>query len=307
MQWKHTDWNIKEVFEENRIPKVDVVRNVMEKIHFESNKKVGFFMKYRVSIIVCLGLMLMGTTGFAAIKVYELHNEEGKVIYQEKNITESSTPVKTPDKEMQAFTSKMTEIDESLQPGTAAAVYIKENNPKKRVVTLSKPFIYKELHSLQQKLGNHLIVKNVLPGGYLFDGAIVDYFVKQEYNKDELYALAEKTNEEYVLKPLSFTNSISTVEISYRKENDSVLVKMEPFDDVENNTVYQANMDQKKTEKITIKQTEALFSEQANQDGIEKEIRWVQNINGVPFLFTVQTRAENTSKDSLIQVMESLL
>jgi hypothetical protein len=307
MKRKHAQWDIKEVFDENRIPKVDITRNVMEKIKLDLQQREGFLVKYKASIIVCLGLLLTGTTGFAAMKAYQLKNGEGKVIYQEKDITESGTPVKSPDEEMKAFMSKMAEIEEALQPGTAAAVYIKENNPKKRVMILSKPFIYKDLPSLQQKLGNRLPVQAELPGGYLFAEAAVEYEVKREYRKEELYELAETSNEEYVLQPQTFTDSLLSMEISYRNGNDSLQVKMTPFDDVENRTLFQAGMDQRKTEKITVQHTEALYSEQAGKGGIKKEIRWVQNVQGSPFLFMVETRTEQSDKDSLTEAMKSLL
>ncbi|WP_126425189.1 hypothetical protein [Brevibacillus marinus] len=307
MKRKHAQWDIKTVFAENRIPKVDIARNVMEKIQSDVKQREAFFVRYKVGIVVCLAFLLMGTTGFAAMKAYQLKNEEGQVIYQEKDVTESGIPVQSPDEETEAFMSKLAEIEEDLQPGTAVAVYMKENNPKKRIVTLSKPFIYHDLPSLQQKLGNGLPVKAELPGGYVFEEAAVEYEVKREYNKEELYERAEKSNEEYVLQPQSFTDSILSLEISYRNGNDSLHVKMTPFADVENRTLFQAGMEQRKTEKIAIAHTEALYSEQAMKDGITKEIRWVQNVQGSPFLFMVETRAEQSNKDGLTQVMESLL
>lgn len=307
MQRKHAEWNIKDVFDENRIPKVDITRNVMEKIRMDSKQKGGFFVKYKVSIVICLGFLLMGTTGFAAMKAYQLKNEDGKVIYQEKEITASNAPVKSPDEDMQAFMSRMAEIEEHLQAGTAAAVYIKEHNPKKRVVILSKPFIYKDLLPLQQKVGNRLPVKAELPGGYVFDGAVVEYEVKRDYQKEALYDLAEKSNEDYVLQPQSFTDSLLSMEISYRKGNDVFLVKVTKFDDVENNTLYQAGMEQRKTEKIKAKHTEALYSEETGNDGIGREIRWVQNVQGSQWLFMVETRAKLVDKDDLTKAMESLL
>lgn len=307
MQQKNADWNIKTVFEEDRIPQVDLVQNVMEKIRLDSSPKGGFWVKNKIGIIICLGLMLIGTTGFAAMKTYELYNEEGKIIYQEKDISKSGIPIKTPDEEMQVFMSKMVEIEENLQSGTAAAVYIKENNPQKRVVTLSQPFIYKEFSSLQQNLGNQISVKANLPGGYSFDSAIVDYLVNREYQKEDLYKLAEKTDQEYVLKPLSFSDKITSVEISYRKESDTILVRVTPFDEVEGSTVYQAEMEKRKAEKLKINDTEALYSEQVNVDDTVKEILWVHNVKGIPFLFMVETRVKSLNKDSLIKVMESLL
>jgi hypothetical protein len=307
MKRKHAEWDIKEVFDEYRIPNVDITRNVMEKIYRDTKERGGFFVKYKVSIVICLGLLLIGTTGFAAMKAYQLKNEEGRVIYQEKDAAESGTPVKSPDEEMQAFLGQMTEIEEQLQPGTAVAAYIKENNPKKRVVTLSKPFIYRDLPSLQKKLGNRLIVKAELPGGFVFDGASVAYEVKRDYQKEELYALAEKSNTNYVVKSLSFTDSLQYMDISYRKGNDLLLVKVTPFDDVANNTLYQAGMDQRKTEKIKLKNTEALYFEEAGNDGVVRGIRWVQKVQGSQWLFMVETRAKTSNKDGMTKVMESLL
>lgn len=307
MKRKHAEWDIKEVFDEHRIPNVDITRNVMEKIYGDAKEKRGGFVKDKVSIAMCLGLLLIGTTGFAAMKAYQLKNEEGRVIYQEKDAAEAGVPVKSPDEETQAFLGQMTEIEEQLQPGTAVAVYLKEHNPKKRVVTLSKPFVYRDLPSLQKKLGNRLIVKAELPGGFVFDEASVAYEVKREYQKEELYALAEKSKTNYVAKSLSFTDSLQAMEITYRKGDDLLLVKVTPFDDVANHTLYQAGMDHRKTEKIKLKNTEALYFEEAGDDGVVRGIRWVQTVQGSQWLFMVETRARQSNKDGMINVMEALL
>ncbi|MGZ0050912.1 hypothetical protein [Brevibacillus gelatini] len=307
MPRKNADRNLKELFEDERIPEVDLVKSVMDRIYLDKNGKEGFFMKYKVSIAIGLGIVLMGTTGLAAMNAYQLYNKEGKVIYQEKDIAESQAPIKNPDEEIQAFMGKMAEIEDNLPAGTAAALYIKDHNPKKRVVTVSKPFVFQDHAALQQKLGDLVKVQPELLGGYKFRTASVDYLVNRDYKKDELYALANMTDEEYVLKPLSFTDTISSIEITYKNGNDALILKVTPFEDVADNTVYQADLDQTKKEKIIVKQTEALFSEHPNQDGTEKELRWVQKVNRTPFLFIVQTSAKNLSKDSIIKVMESFL
>jgi hypothetical protein len=156
-------------------------------------------------------------------------------------------------------------------------------------------------------LGNRLIVKAELPGGFVFDEASVAYEVKREYQKEELYALAEKSKTNYVAKSLSFTDSLQAMEITYRKGDDLLLVKVTPFDDVANHTLYQAGMDHRKTEKIKLKNTEALYFEEAGDDGVVRGIRWVQTVQGSQWLFMVETRARQSNKDGMINVMEALL
>lgn len=42
MKRKHAEWDIKEVFDEYRIPNVDITKNVMEKIYGDAKETGGF-------------------------------------------------------------------------------------------------------------------------------------------------------------------------------------------------------------------------------------------------------------------------
>lgn len=42
-------------------------------------------MKYKVVLTACVGMMLMASTGYAAVQYHSLTNKDGKIVYETKS------------------------------------------------------------------------------------------------------------------------------------------------------------------------------------------------------------------------------
>lgn len=275
MQNRHDSHKgIKELFSDPRIPQhIDVTEKVMNRIQ---SPKERFLVKYKVSLLVAIGLFASVTTAYAAAAYFQLQNQQGEVIYQEKDASEApNTEIKAPDEQMLALMQRISEIEEQMAPGTVAAVYIKENNPNKKIHTIAKPFAFDKLEDLQNKLAGTVVLPDSLPGGFAFANGSVEYEVNRDYHKEELYKLAEASDQDFVQQPLQWTDQLSHVVATYKAGEDSMRVAITNLEGVTDNTVYYANQDGRKTEKIVVDQIEALYAEQKGQERVNKTIMWV--------------------------------
>jgi len=298
--------SIKAIFTDPRIPQqIDVTSVVMDQI---KQNKEGFFVKYKVSILVAIGLLASITTGYAAMQYYQLKNPQGEVIYQEQDVSNANVKIMDkPDPEMQAYLEKQWEIRDSLEPGDALAVYIVANNPKKQIVDLSKPFEYTNLAALKEKLAGQAVVPESLPGGFVFLDGKVETGIKREYNKDALYQQAENSKTEYVEQPLERTNEMEYVGATYRAGDHSINVYISNFDEVVGNTVYMVNLDKQKKEKVKVGQLEILYTEEDQGDRVYKEMVWVMETAGKQVRYRVSSSGEVLNKNNVEKFVKAFL
>ena len=298
--------SIKAIFTDPRIPQqIDVTSVVMDQI---KQNKEGFFVKYKVSILVAIGLLASITTGYAAMQYYQLKNPQGEVIYQEQDVSNANVKIMDkPDPEMQAYLEKQWEIRDSLEPGDALAVYIVANNPKKQIVDLSKPFEYTSLVALREKLGNQAVVPEKLPGDFVFMDGRVETVIKREYKKEALYQQAEGSKKEYVEQPLERTNDMNYVDVNYQAGEKYMKVRISNFDDVVGNTVYMVDLDKQKKEKVKVGQLEILYTEEDRGDHVSKEIVWVMETAGKQVAYRVSSRGEVLNKNNVEKFVKAFL
>ncbi|MGG1659076.1 hypothetical protein [Brevibacillus sp. NRS-1366] len=298
--------SIKELFNDPRIPgQIDVTTSVMARI---KQNKEGFFVKYKVSILVAIGLFASITTGYAAVHYYQLKNPQGDVIYQEKDVSQSTVnTVQKPDSEMEAFLKKRWEIEDRLEPGTAVAAYIVPHNPNKRVITITKPFEYETWAALQEKVAKQAIVPKALPGGFEFLNGKVETGVKREYSKEALYQQAENNKKEYVEQPLERTNEMDYVDATYQAGERYVNVHISNFDDAVGNTVYTANLDKQKKEIVKVGQLEILYTEEDRGDRVDKEMVWVMETAGKQVQYRVSSSGAVLNKNNVEKFVKAFL
>lgn len=298
--------SIKAIFTDPRIPQqIDVTSVVMDQI---KQNKEGFFVKYKVSILVAIGLLASITTGYAAVQYYQLKNPQGEVIYQEQDVSNANVKIMDkPDPEMQAFLEKRWEIEDSLEAGTAVAAYIIPHNPTKRVITISKPFEYEAWGDLEAKVGKQAVVPESLPGGFLFLNGQVETSIKREYNKEALYQQAGNGKDEYVAQRLERTDEMDYADVTYQAGEKYVNVSISNFDEAVGNTVYMANLDKQKKEKLKVGQLEILYTEEDQGDHVSKEIVWVMEIAGKKVRYQVSSRGEALNKNNVEKFVKAFL
>lgn len=300
--------SIKDLFNDPRIPQeIDISRQVMEKI---KRDKERFFVKYKVSILVAIGLIASISSGYAAVQYYQLKDEKGEVIYQQKDI--SQTPgkpkvVKELDPETQKYHDKRSEINSNMEPGTAAAVYIAVHNPKKVVATLFKPFEFANVADLRKKVGDQILVPETLPGGYSFEDANLTFDIKREYDKEALYKKAEQEKKEYVIQPLEWTNELDTLYATYKSGKSYINLNISNYEDVEDSTTYIITQDDQKKEVIKVGQIEVLYTEEARKDRVDKNIVWVMEYAGKKMQYEVVATGDELTKGNISEFVNAMM
>ena len=298
--------SIKAIFTDPRIPQqIDVTSIVMDQI---KQNKEGFFVKYKVSILVALGLLASITTGYAAMQYYQLKNSQGEVLYQEKDISEYRGKTdKGSDSEMDALYSKRWKIEDSMEPGTAAAVYIVENNPKKMVFTIGAPFTYTTLAEVHKKVGEELFLPETLPGGFTFLNARLENEIKQKYDKEALYKKAEKEKKDIVMQPLEWTDELNYINVSYKAGDSFLDLIISNYEGIDGNTIYVQGLDSQKKEVIKVGQIEVLYKEDMRKDRVVKQMIWVTENSGKKLQYRVQADGDKLNLDNVSQFLNAFL
>lgn len=300
--------NIKDLFNDPRIPQeIDISHQVMTKIKREKER---FFVKYKVSILVAIGLIASISSGYAAVQFYQLKDEKGEVIYQQKDISQITGEPKIVnelDPETKKYQDKRSEITRSMKPGTAAAVYIADHNPQKAVATLYKAFEFANLADLRKKVGDQIFVPETLPGGYSFEDANLTFDIKREYDKEALYKKAEQEKKEYVIQPLEWTNELDTLYATYRSGKSYLNLNISNYEDVEDSTTYVINQDEQQKEVVKVGQIEVLYTEEASKDGVEKNIVWVMEYAGKKMQYEVVATGDVLTKGNISEFVNAMM
>ncbi|MFP3392951.1 hypothetical protein [Brevibacillus sp. SIMBA_040] len=298
--------SIKELFNDPRIPQqIDITDQVMKTI---KQNKEGFFVKYKVSILVAIGLLASITTGYAAVQYYDLKNPQGDVIYQEKD--SSKTNVKLVDEldaNEEAYEAKRREVEENLAPGTAVVAYIVPNNPKQQVTILSSPFTFTDPLSMREKVANKVVVPETLPGGFAFKSGSVEFGIDAVYNKEALYQQAQTSKKEYVLLPLKLKDQFDYVNMTYKAGESYVDVYISNFEGMEDNTVYVVDPGNGSKVKLKVGEMEVLYSEEDRGDRVDKEIMWVMEVEGKKVRYEVLSSSQEFNKNNVEKFVKALL
>lgn len=133
--------DLKEILLKTQLGNVDLSGKVMKRLYAEQQKKERFYMKYKIGILVTMGMLLTATSGFAAVHYQSLSNKDGEVVYQVKPANEYPA--------------------------------LQEEDAQRQKIS---PVTYTELTALQAELSNQPVtIADHLPGGYSFYDASVYY------------------------------------------------------------------------------------------------------------------------------------
>ena len=298
--------SIKELFNDPRIPQqIDITDQVMKTI---KQNKEGFFVKYKVSILVAIGLLASITTGYAAVQYYDLKNSKGEVIYQEQDSSKANVKiVEETNADENAYEAKRRELKENLAPGTAVAAYIVPNNPDKKVTILSSPFTFTDPFSLREKVANKVVVPEMLPGGFAFKSGSVEFGIDAVYNKEALYQQAQTSKKEYVLLPLKLKDQFDYVNMTYKAGESYVDVYISNFEGVEDNTVYIVDPGNGSKVKLKVGEIEVLYSEEDQGDRVDKELMWVMETEGKKVRYEVLSSSQELNKSNVEKFVKAFL
>lgn len=218
-----------------RFQKVEPIGNalfhrIMNKIHMEekTNTKERFLVKYKVSFLLTLGLLLTASTGFAAVKYQSLTNGNGDVLFQENPLTHK-IPAGTEDDEKRIRRMNSIWADQ-IKPGEAAIFYIVPNNPNHELYLKSNPHLVKDLSTVQKMVNipGNPVVKELSGKGkdiYTFQKASVHMEHGMDLNKlsemekadmaNKLLLEAQALGKDYALMSIPFTDQFWHTTLTY--------------------------------------------------------------------------------------------
>ena len=222
-----------------RVEPVDTAlhHRIMSQIYLEvePKPKERFFVKYKVSLLLTLGLLLTASTGFAAVKYHSLTNGNGDVLFQEKPMTHIvSERNEDDDKRIRLMNNIW--VDQ-IKPSEAAIIYIVPNNPNQELYLKANSHIIKSFTTLQKmvKVPGQPLAKKIAGKGkenYTFQKASVHMEHGMDLNKlsetekqdiaAKLLLEAHASGKDYALMPVPFTDEFWLTTLTYASGKNEI-------------------------------------------------------------------------------------
>jgi uncharacterized membrane-anchored protein len=254
--------------------------------------------KRKAGLLLTASLVCIISSGFAAIKYYEVRNSKGEVVLQH----EAAPPLSKDDlTELQKRQEKLEEARKTLKPGTAAAVYLAKDNPEKDITIIENMLSFSEFPAFQSIAQKFVRLPAEMKPDYLFKEGKVSYEFIPDYNPEDIYREAEESKKEIVVKEIKRTDQIRSLHATYAKMDSFIHVTIRR--NMAGKEVYP--MEHESVEKVNINGSDALYLQIQTPDGNRiKQVKWTKN--GTNLLFVVSSSAKEISKDDIIAMAKSL-
>lgn len=310
------DRDLKKLFDDPRIPDTDLTGKVMRVLHAEKKEKERFFVKYKVALTAFVGMMLMASTGYAAVQYHSLKNKDGEVVYETKSTKEFG---KTESKdEIERFKAFFELKEKVLKNGEAGLFYMVANNPNHQTDLGTKVTSFHNLSQLRDKITDKSIkIPDSVNGNYTFKQAEVMFRNAQEVNPpsseekkimaEKLRKQAEESNQGYAMMPVEMTDQFFLLFATYQNGEDKIGVNITNLSGKSNPTTYIDEKVEFKQEKVQVKGVEMLHTEFGPSQW--HELKWVYESpdKKVKYAYTISGDINKVSKETLMKIAESYL
>ncbi|WP_103104327.1 RNA polymerase sigma factor [Brevibacillus reuszeri] len=277
----------------------DVKDQVLQKLYERKKQREAISVKKRIGLIVAATLVLGGTTAFAAMKVYELKNDQGEAVVRVSETAEPEVDFTGDRAEI------MNQIRATLQPGARVAVYIAgPDNPDKNVSFMEIPLIMTEQSELQKKVGSFFEIPQELVGGYKFVEGDINHQLNEDASAffDEMVKDAERDNKKVLVRDLPANPKLQYLYLTYKASKGEVYVNLTNFENMK--WVSDEARPNETVEKVTVQNKEALYHVRKLND---KESKFVQVYqDDKKRLIEVRTTAPDITKEDLLKIAEKL-
>lgn len=308
--------DMKKLFDDPRIPDVDLTGKVMRVLHAEQKEKERFFVKYKIGLTAFIGMMLMASTGYAAVQYHSLTNKDGEVVYETKSTREYG---KTESKdEIERFKAFFELKEKVLTNGEAGLFYMVANNPNHQTDLGTKVTSFHNLSQLRDKITDKSIkIADKVNGNYTFQKADVLFKNVQEVNPPspeekaemtkKLRKQAEESNKGYAMMPVEMTDEVSLLFVTYQNGEDKIEVMINNLTGKSNPTSYIDEKVEFKQEKVHVKGVEMLQTEFGPSRA--SELKWIYESpdKKQKYSYTVLVNTHKVSKETLMEIAESYL
>ncbi|MBR2564909.1 MAG: DUF4367 domain-containing protein [Paenibacillus sp.] len=307
-----------------RVEPIDTTlqHRIMSQINLEENPhtKERWFMKYKVSLLLTLGLLLTASTGFAAVKYQSLTNDNGDVLFQERPMTHDTNSNRTEDDDKRISRMNHIWVNE-IKPGEAAIIYIVPNNPNQELYLKANSHIVKDFSTLQKmvKIPGKTLAKQIPGKGkekYTFQKASVhmehgmDLYKLSETEKadiaNKLLLEAQASGKDYALMPVPFTDQFWLTTLTYTSGKNKI--SLDILNSQDTGTVsasYEGKLNVT-SRKININGQDVI---QRTLGGGTSEFIWVYEDPKTKFAYHYFLRAAqgNVSNEDLMRVVKTMI
>lgn len=309
------DQDLKKLFGDPRIPDVELTGNVMKALRAET-RKGRFLVKYKVALTAFVGMMLMATTGYAAVQYHSLTNKDGEVVYETKSTTAyEKTESKDKVKRFEAFYDLKEKL---LKNGQAALFYVAANNPNHLTDLGTKSTSFYNLSQLRDAITDQSIqVADVINGEYTYQKAEVYFKSAYDVNPPSLQEKedmakklrdqAEKSNQGYAMMPVEMTDEVAHLSVTYQNGEDKIEVAINNLTGKSDPTSYIDENVEFTQEKLHVKGVEMLQTEFGPSRAVELQWIYESPDKSQRYSYTVLANADQVSKETLIKIAESYL
>ncbi|MGO4790957.1 hypothetical protein AB4124_26460 [Paenibacillus sp. 2KB_20] len=308
--------DLKKLFDDPRIPDVDLTGKVMNTLYAQPKEKERFFVKYKVALTAFVGMMLMASTGYAAVQYHSLNNKDGEVVYETKSTKDYG---KTESKdEIERYKAFHELKDKMLKNGEAGLFYMVANNPNHETILGTKVTIFQDLSQLRDKITDKSIkIADKVNGNYTFQKADVMFKNAQEVNPpsseenkkmaEKLRKQAEESNKGYAMMPVEMTDQFFILNATYQNGEDKIGVNITNLTGKSDPTTYIDEKVEFKQEKIQVKGVEMLHTEFGPSQW--HELKWVYESpdKKVKYVYSIDGDMNKVSKETLMKIAESYL
>ncbi|MGG3311332.1 hypothetical protein ABER23_28455 [Paenibacillus lautus] len=308
--------DLKKLFDDPRIPDVDLTGKVMNTLYAQPKEKERFFVKYKVALTAFVGMMLMASTGYAAVQYHSLNNKDGEVVYETKSTKDYG---KTESKdEIERYKAFHELKDKMLKNGEAGLFYMVANNPNHETILGTKVTIFQDLSQLRDKITDKSIkIADKVNGNYTFQKADVMFKNAQEVNPpsseenkkmaEKLRKQAEESNKGYAMMPVEMTDQFFILNATYQNGEDKIGVNITNLTGKSDPTTYIEEKVEFKQEKVQVKGIEMLHTEFGPSQW--HELKWVYESpdKKVKYVYTIDGDMNKVSKENLMKIAESYL
>lgn len=309
--------DLKKLFDDPRIPDVDLTGKVMNTLYAQPKEKERFFVKYKVALTAFVGMMLMASTGYAAVQYHSLNNKDGEVVYETKSTKDYG---KTESKEDRKHGEEFYALKEKvLKSGEAGLFYLVANNPNHKTDLGTKMTPFQNLTQLRDKITDKSVkIPDSVNGNYTFKQAEVMFRNAQEVNPpspEEQKALAEKlrkqaeaSNQGYAMMPVEMTDEFFLLFAKYQNGEDEIAIDITNVSGKGMNAgMYIDENVEFKQEKVQVKGIEMLHIEYAPSQW--HHLTWVYESpdKKAKYVYTIKGDMKKVSKETLMKIAESYL
>lgn len=308
--------DLKKLFDDPRIPDVDLTGKVMNTLYAQPKEKERFFVKYKVALTAFVGMMLMASTGYAAVQYHSLNNKDGEVVYETKSTKDYG---KTESKdEIERYKAFYELKDKMLKNGEAGLFYMVANNPNHETILGTKVTIFQDLSQLRDKITDKSIkIADKVNGNYTFQKADVIFKNAQEVNPpsseenkkmaEKLRKQAEESNKGYAMMPVEMTDQFFILNATYQNGEDKIGVNITNLTGKSDPTMYIEEKVEFKQEKVQVKGIEMLHTEFGPSQW--HELKWVHESpdKKVKYVYTIGGDMNKVSKETLMEIAEGYL